>query len=162
MLPLIFQATWLCLNECRSIHVLAIHQLFRKVCYEKPCSDWVIEYLAYSGMQPVAIEEIDRDRSDQFDGTWVLQANDPIGNCQYNYTRAYLTVEDGIGNIGHGEGYVSKTGDFRTEDKVFSNSDWAVRVYGGNLVEARGRVIVDYKWFYATDCTIGFSIKKVK
>lgn len=113
-------------------------------------------------MLPPTIEKKDRDQSGQFDGTWVLQTNDIIGNCQYNHTRAYLTVEDGIGKTSHGKGFISKAGDFRIKDKVFDNSDWAVRVYGGNLVNAKGRVIVDYKWHSATDCSIGLSIEKVK
>lgn len=112
---------------------------------------------------PAPIEVNERDRTGQFDGKWVLQSNDTLGNCKHNFTRAYLTVHDGIAETSRGgEGYVSESGDFRIKDSVFQGSSWALRIYGGNLNKGRGRVLIDYQRFQAADCSIGLSISAVQ
>jgi len=111
---------------------------------------------------PIATKDVDRELTGKFDGKWVLETKSIVGNCSYNYKRAYLNVKNGLGKVHNGKGYVSKTGDFRIEDDIFYNSDWGLRVYGGNLVNAKGRMIIDFKSLNATDCSIGFSIKKIE
>lgn len=65
-------------------------------------------------MLPATPKASERDLSVRFDGRWVLQLSEQYGNCKYNFgNRTYLNIKDGIGKISGGNGYVTKTGDFR-------------------------------------------------
>lgn len=116
-----------------------------------------------SAILPSSIKETDRDLSGQFDGKWSIETNAVLGNCKHNFSRTYMHTKNGVieTNRRDSTGYVSKTGNFRIEDRVFDNSHWATRVYSGNLVDGTGRVIVDYRWFHARDCSQSIYIHKL-
>lgn len=115
-----------------------------------------------SSMLSDSIKKIDYDSAGQFNGTWILQADDVVGNCRHDFSRTYVTIKSGIAKTTQGKGYVSHTGDFKIQDDVFHDSEKTTRIYNGNLIKGKGRMIVDYKSSYTTDCSMDFSVQKIK
>lgn len=110
------------------------------------------------------ILENNRDLSGQFDGKWSLEAATGIGNCNENFVRTYMEVRNGVGNIGpigpDGTGYISRDGEFLIH--VPEDYNKTRRKYGGNLVNATGRVVMMYSGINNTNCTVGLRITRTE
>lgn len=111
---------------------------------------------------PGTVKRADVDSLGLFNGTWILHTNDSSENCEYNANPAYVRVKGGVAETVQGKGYVSHTGEFTIKDNSGDNTVGATRIYSGNLNDANGRVIVDYREFNRADCALSLMIEKAK
>jgi len=123
----------------------------------------VLALIGCSLKLPTPTHENDRDLTGKFDGKWSLESNTKIGNCYYNFKRAYMEVINGVGTVGpngpSGSGFISNTGDFLIEVPYSSYRNTRFK-YGGSLESLKGRVLIKFSNNAIPGCSVGLSIKK--